>query len=258
MKAVIVASFATREDVRSASAALEASSVGEETSLVLDVGVGGASAAALRDSGVSALVALAAERNAAVIVAAAAGVSLPLALDRASRHDRVLDALRQLLPPQSHGFHARITVPARVEYLPALRQVLAEAVIAQHGEAEAFQVEILVDELCLNAAENSRSWTDTYDIVAVCEGHELQVEVTNTFDAGAEPEQTMNGRLQSFDDSGGYLGERGRGLFLIARIADGLQIRQLPGDRVRVVATKRLRGEPSAPGALAGGGAAPA
>ena len=33
---------------------------------------------------------------------------------------------------------------------------------------------------------------------------------------------------------------------------------ELPGDRVRVVATKRLRGEPSAPGALAGGGAAPA
>ena len=30
----------------------------------------------------------------------------------------------------------------------------------------------------------------------------------NSFDPGAEPERTMNGRLQSFDDSGGYLGLR--------------------------------------------------
>jgi anti-sigma regulatory factor (Ser/Thr protein kinase) len=81
-------------------------------------------------------------------------------------------------------------------------------------------------------------------VAVASEGDEFKLEVTNSFDPGAEPERTMHGRLQSFDASGSYLGERGRGLFLIARIADGLQIRSLPGDRIRVVATKRLRGEP--------------
>jgi len=141
-----------------------------------------------------------------------------------------------------------MTLPARVDYLPGLRQHLASVVKAQHGAAESFQVEILVDELALNAVENSPSSHNSYDLRFVLENHELLLEITNEFDEAVDSARIMNRRLQSFDDSGRYLGERGRGLFLIARIADGLQIRSLEGKRVRVTVTKRLRGQPPAAG----------
>ena len=118
----------------------------------------------------------------------------------------------------------------------------AEAVRVLHGDADAFQVELLVDELCLNAVENSPSEQNSYDVHMKCEGFELHVDVTNTFDDSVDSARIMHRRLQSFDDSGDYLGERGRGLFLVARIADGLQIRSVDGDRIRVSVTKRLHG----------------
>jgi len=38
------------------------------------------------------------------------------------------------------------------------------------------------------------------------------------------PGTALHSRLREFDASGAYLEERGRGLFLVARIADGLKI----------------------------------
>lgn len=244
MTVVLVASLATREDLEAARVAFEALPLGRENTLVLDAGQGAASMTALRDPVLLRLVKMATDADVAVHVVADPEAALPSALADVPRESSVVDALRTLLPMGSRTFQARVIVPARLDYLPPLREIVAEAIGAHHGSAEAFQVEILVDELCLNAAENSPSWTATYEVGVSCEGHELQVEVINTFDPATEPEQAMRGRLESFDDSGGYLGERGRGLFLIARIADGLQIRSLPGHRLRVIATKRLRAAP--------------
>lgn len=155
---------------------------------------------------------------------------------------RIADCLAAAAPPSGPPVEVMLTLPARLEYLAPVRKHFAGIVRALHGDADAFQAEILVDELCLNAVENSPSTRSTYDVRFLCGGHELQIDVTNRFDAEIEPLRVMHRRLESFDDSGGYLGERGRGLFLIARIADGLQIRSLDGDRIRVTVLKRLSG----------------
>ena len=164
----------------------------------------------------------------------------PEALSSLPRQASLSDCLAAVAPVSGRVFEVALSLPARLDYLAPVRKHLAGVIRALHDDADAFQVEILVDELCLNAVENSPSSMHAYDVRFRCEGLELQVEVTNLFDASVEPEPIMHGRLESFDDSGGYLGERGRGLFLIARIADGLQIRSLDGDRIRVTVTKRL------------------
>lgn len=150
-------------------------------------------------------------------------------------------ALRIEAPVTDRTYALKLTLPARVEHLAPVKQHLAGVVRALHGDAEAFSSEILIDEMALNAVENSPSSRNAYDLAFSLENHELRVEVTNDFDEAVDSTRIMNRRLQSFDDSGRYLGERGRGLFLIARIADGLQIRAVDGDRVRVTVTKNLR-----------------
>lgn len=149
--------------------------------------------------------------------------------------------LRLEVPAEGKSYGLLVTLPARLDHVAPVKQHLSSVVRRQHGDAEGFQVEILVDELALNAVENSPSSRSSYDLRFVLENHELILEVTNDFDEAIDSTRIMNRRLQSFDDSGGYMGERGRGLFLIARIADGLQIRAVEGDRVRVTVTKRLR-----------------
>jgi anti-sigma regulatory factor (Ser/Thr protein kinase) len=161
----------------------------------------------------------------------------------ARRHADFATCLDQAMPLHGRAHAALLTLPARIETLAPVRAHLASIVRRLHGEADAFQVELLLDELCLNAVENSTSPRNTFDVAFRCEGHELAIDVTNVFDDSVDPARIMHRRLASFDDSGGYLGERGRGLFLIARLADGLQIRAVDEDRIRVSVTKRLRGE---------------
>lgn len=162
------------------------------------------------------------------------------AADDVRFYPELATCLRIEAPLAGRAYGITITLPARIEHLAPVKQHLAGIVRALHGEAEAFSAEILVDELSLNAVENSPSSRNSFDLRLIDENHELVVEVTNDFDEAVDSMRIMNRRLQSFDDSGSYMGERGRGLFLIARIADGLQIRAVEGDRVRVTATKRM------------------
>ena len=169
-------------------------------------------------------------------------LGLPGGADDAVRfYPELATCLRIEAPLTGRSYGVHLTLPARLEHLPPVKQHLAGIVRALHADAEAFQAEILVDELALNAVENSPSSRSAYDLRFVAENHELIIEVTNDFDEAVDSTRIMNRRLQSFDDSGRYMGERGRGLFLIARIADGLQIRAVEGDRVRVTVTKRLK-----------------
>lgn len=155
------------------------------------------------------------------------------------------EALRTLLAPEGRVFRVELTLPSRVEDLPAVRGYLLDRHHQAHGEAEAFEVGILIDELCQNAIENSPSNLNYYEVAFDCAAARVQLEVTNIADDTIVPQRIMQRRLASFDDSGDYLGERGRGLFLIARIADQLEIRAGEDERITVVATKRV----AAPGA---------
>ena len=143
-------------------------------------------------------------------------------------------------PVTGKAFGLIATVPARMSYVQPLRQHLVAAVRSCHGDKEAFQAELLVDELAVNAVENSPSSRNAWDLRFTLEHHHMLVEVTNDFDEAVDSARIMNRRLQSFDDSGRYMGERGRGLFLVARMADGLQIRAMEGDRVRVSVNKKM------------------
>ena len=156
------------------------------------------------------------------------------------REDDLEHCLAWAAPAGDRVFSLLITLPARMEYLAPIRRFVSGVVRALHGEADAFQVEILVDELCLNAVENSPSDRSSYEARFQCEGDGVRLEVTNAFDESINSERIMHRRLQSFDASGDYLGDRGRGLFLVGRIADGLQIRSLPEGRIRVSVTKRM------------------
>ena len=174
-------------------------------------------------------------------------IGMPSAIGLRGGHDdlsfypELATCLRLEAPLDRKAYALNLTLPARLEHLAPVKQHLAGIIRTLHADAEAFQAEILVDELALNAVENSPSSRNAYDLKFVAESHELVIEVTNDFDEAVDSTRIMNRRLQSFDDSGRYMGERGRGLFLIARIADGLQIRAVEGDRVRVTVTKRLK-----------------
>jgi anti-sigma regulatory factor (Ser/Thr protein kinase) len=188
----------------------------------------------------------------------AAGVSV---------HESLGDCLTDLTRTRPPDEPLRLTLPARVGTIAPVRTFLAETVRRRHGDADAFPVEILVDELFLNAIENSPSDRSSFDVAFCCDGGLLVMEVVNVFDDTIDSERIMHRRLRSFDDSGDYLGERGRGLFLVARLADGLEIRSEPPDRMRVVVTRRLgradgsgasprpEGEAGAAGAGQGGAA---
>jgi anti-sigma regulatory factor (Ser/Thr protein kinase) len=141
-----------------------------------------------------------------------------------------------------------MTLPARVDYIAPVRRFLVGLVRARHGDADAFPTEILVDELFLNAVENSPSDRNSFDVLFRCDGGELSMEVANVFDDTIDSARIMHRRLRSFDNSGDYLGERGRGLFLIARLADGLRIRSEPPDRIHVTVTRRLGRHAAVPG----------
>jgi anti-sigma regulatory factor (Ser/Thr protein kinase) len=156
------------------------------------------------------------------------------------RHDHLVACLEALGPQAGDALAVELSLPARMSYLPFVRTYLSSLLRRAHGAANAFRIEILVDELCLNAVENSPSDQNSYELAFRCAGGVVEMDVTNVFDDSINSERIMQRRLKTFDASGDYLGERGRGLFLIARLADGLQIKSLEGDRIQVSVLKRL------------------
>jgi anti-sigma regulatory factor (Ser/Thr protein kinase) len=163
------------------------------------------------------------------------------ATTKPERQASLVDCLQALGPdPLAPRYGIDLTLPARMEYLAPVRTYLSGIVRQRHGSADAFRIEILVDELCLNAVENSPSGHNSYDVSFRLADGPVELDVSNVFDDTIDSERIMQRRLQTFDASGDYLGERGRGLFLIARLADGLEIKSLPGDRICVSVRKQL------------------
>ena len=143
------------------------------------------------------------------------------------------------------GLDFRLSLPCRVEYLAEVRGFLARRVARVYGEVCAFRVEVVLDELCLNAIEHSPSRESRFGIEAGTRGSVLHLRVSNDHSRGRDDSGIMRRRLREFDPSGGYLGERGRGLFLVAQLADGLNIEADEG-RVHVHVWKDLAGPATA------------
>ena len=107
---------------------------------------------------------------------------------------------------------------------------------------------MLVDELCQNAIQNSPSNKSHYEVLFRTDEKRVRLEVTNQAAESFPPERIMQKRLDSFDDSGEYLGDRGRGLFLIARLADEMEIRTREDERITVSVEKIVRPTEGSPG----------
>ena len=150
-------------------------------------------------------------------------------------------ALTELCPGEALPYEVELVLPSRIEDLPALRGFLSDTARRLHPGAREFELSILVDEICQNAIQNSPSNKSHYEVLFRADGRRIRLEVTNQAAESFPPERIMQKRLDSFDDSGDYLGDRGRGLFLIARLADEMDIRTGEGERITVAVTKNVR-----------------
>jgi anti-sigma regulatory factor (Ser/Thr protein kinase) len=135
----------------------------------------------------------------------------------------------------------RVTLPCRPEYIPELRRFFSRRVGERFGEVGGFRLEVVLDELCLNAVEHSPSRDSRFEVESDTEGKILHLKVSNDHSGPHDSSRIMNRRIREFDSSGTYMGERGRGLFLIARLVDGMNIRT-GGGRVQVHVWKDLGG----------------
>jgi anti-sigma regulatory factor (Ser/Thr protein kinase) len=103
-----------------------------------------------------------------------------------------------------------------------------------------------VEELCLNAIEHGPGGQDSrFEIEAYLEEDRiLHLRVSNGPSRNDDRLPDMKEHVQRFDASGDYLEERGRGLFLIAQLSDGLRILAEEG-RISVCVWKELEEEVS-------------
>jgi len=145
------------------------------------------------------------------------------------------DALQERAP----GLTFRVALPCRAEYLPDLRRFFSRRVAERFGEVGAFRLEVVFDELCLNAVEHSPSRESRFGVESAVDGRTLHLVVSNDHPRQVDSSRIMKRRIREFNPSGTYLGERGRGLFLIARLVDGLSIRTGEG-RVQVHVWKEI------------------
>jgi anti-sigma regulatory factor (Ser/Thr protein kinase) len=150
------------------------------------------------------------------------------------------EAMRGLAPEAKLPYEVELVLPSRIDDLPAVRTFLAETASGLHPGAGDFHLAMLLDEICQNAIQNSPSNKSHYEVLFRTDAEQVRLEVTNQAAESFPPERIMQRRLDSFDDSGDYLGDRGRGLFLIARLADEMDIRAAGEERITVSVTKRV------------------
>lgn len=149
-------------------------------------------------------------------------------------------AIADLAPEDALPYEVELVLPSRLEDLPVVRTFVAETAARLHPRAGDFQLAMLVDEICQNAIENSPSNKSHYEVLFHADAARVRLDVTNQAAESFPPERIIQRRLDSFDDSGQYLGDRGRGLFLIARLADEMDIRAVGEERITVSVTKRV------------------
>lgn len=149
-------------------------------------------------------------------------------------------AISKLAPEDRLPYEVELILPSRLDDLPAVRGFVADTAARLHPHAADFHLAMLIDEICQNAIENSPSNKSHYELLFRSDEQRVRLEVTNQAAESFPPERIMQRRLDSFDDSGQYLGDRGRGLFLIARLADEMDIRAAGEERITVSVTKRV------------------
>jgi len=117
-----------------------------------------------------------------------------------------------------------VSLPPLSRYVLAVRRFIAARARETWGERPGFGMELVLDELCLNAIEHGPPFPARFRVAVWVEGATLHYRVSNRHCPSAEPGPAMHSSLREFDASGNNLEEKGRGLFLVARIVDGLTV----------------------------------
>lgn len=148
--------------------------------------------------------------------------------DLMAQHESSLAQWEEVVRSASH---IRLKVPCREEYAATVR-LQAEAIARRvdFGDEEIYDIITAVGEVCDNAIEHGRSELGV-DIEYSLTPEVFRIEVRD-FGPGFDPQ----GRGEEPPD---VLAESGRGIFLMRRLMDGLEIESASGQGARVVLIKR-------------------
>lgn len=136
-----------------------------------------------------------------------------------------------------------LDLPCRYRYLSEMRYFFHEIIKSRFDESDSFKVGLIVDELCLNAIENTVGKNPSFTIDWYLGEDVFRAQVSNKCRRKSASLKKMRKLVDNFDDSGSNLDDRGRGLYLVKGISDRISFD--PGerepDKIRVSIEKKLK-----------------
>ena len=142
-----------------------------------------------------------------------------------------------------------IAFPPSLDYVPSVRDFICNvASMRGFSEKEAYRIQTIIDEVCNNAIEHGSRKTDE-PITVVCtiddEKMDLTVEDRGADKSAAEGLKKAIAKVQFDTDGKVSVEKRGRGLPIVAMLADMLEIdtRSGPGTKVHVIKFKNKERE---------------
>jgi anti-sigma regulatory factor (Ser/Thr protein kinase) len=142
----------------------------------------------------------------------------------------------------AHPVRFPLDLPCRYRYLSEMRYFFYEIIRSRFEESDSFKVGLIVDELCLNAIDNTIE-ESPFTVDWFLGDGKFHATVSNSCQRRSASLKRMRKLLDNFDDSGSYLEDRGRGLYLVKGISDWISFD--PGkedpDKISVSIEKKLK-----------------
>ncbi len=142
-----------------------------------------------------------------------------------------------------------ITFPSSLDYVPGVRDLICNiAEMRGFSEKEAYRIQTIVDEICNNAIEHgSRDNESMISIRCTIDNDkmDLVVEDKGASEESAEGLKKAVAKVQFTEQGKVSVEKRGRGLPIVAMLADMLEIdtRSGPGTKIHIVKFKKQENE---------------
>lgn len=143
----------------------------------------------------------------------------------------------------------QVSFPSSLDYVPGVRDFLSNiALMRGFNEKEAYRIQTIVDEICNNAIEHGSKGSEAIiSIRCTVDNDKLDLVVE---DKGADSESAEGlkkavAKVQFTEHGKVSVEKRGRGLPIVAMLADMLEIdtRSGPGTKIHVVKFKKQENE---------------
>lgn len=148
--------------------------------------------------------------------------------------------LEEQLATLEPTFAIRVALPPDPRYFRPLRHHVRSHCGRAHGDRAAFRMELVLDELCTNAIEHGPPGAPVEVDLSYADGR-IDYRVANRMEDPGATARQLRQLVAGFDATGSYLEERGRGLFLVVHLMDGMEI-DGSGDRLVLHVWKDLGG----------------